>query len=100
MQTFEIGDRVVWTSQSAGYTKTKRGDVVAVVPREVRPFVKEKDVTYLGFGIRTKHNIFHYGMSRLGGGYSRNHQSYLVVVKNQLYWPIVSKLKLDCTGGE
>jgi len=36
-ESFNIGDFVEWTSQSAGYTKTKAGVVVQIVAAGTRP---------------------------------------------------------------
>ena len=68
---FKIGDIVTWRSQSSSYYKTKIGNIKAVVPA---------------------------GESAGNYGYQadmvlpRNHESYLVLVKNKLYWPRVCHL--------
>lgn len=68
---FKVGDRVTWTSSSAGVTKTKTGVIEAVIPAGQRAPGKNR-------------------------GYSRNHESYTVRVRNQsgsrLYWPLVAHL--------
>jgi hypothetical protein len=67
--SFNIGETVEWTSQSAGVTKTKRGQVVQLVqPRAWPP------------GIRNS-------------GAPRGHLSYVVKVGSYLYWPRVKNLK-------
>jgi hypothetical protein len=67
---FSVGDRVEWTSQSAGIVKHKEGDVVQVVPPGGYPV-----------GVRNP-------------GMSRNHLSYVVRVKRRgLYWPRASALR-------
>jgi len=81
--SFHVGDGVHWISQSFGYDRLKEGVVVAVVPAGAHPaahldpasqFCLPRDL-----------------------GKPRNHESYLVHVKNlsRLYWPRVSLLRLD-----
>lgn len=71
---FEVGDKVAWTSQAAGQSRTKIGVVIEVVPRGHRPKLK-------GIGLR------------------RNCESYLVKAHKEgetserKYWPRVSKLQ-------
>jgi hypothetical protein len=83
---FKVGDRVEWVSQSQGYTKSKSGEVVEVVPAGHTPATKYSDL-YRG----------------AGPGNSRRHESYVVAVRKvtrlprasvKHYWPIVSKLTL------
>lgn len=68
---FKVGDEVTWTSQAAGSSKTKTGIIVAlipprgIIPKAVRP---------------------------PGAGWPRNHESYVVQVGTQFYWPRVSHL--------
>lgn len=75
---FKVGDLVTWTSQSSGVVRTKKGEVVEVIPPGGRPNIQ-------------------------GAGSPRKHESYVVdaacvdVTKNKRwrkYWPIVSKLTL------
>lgn len=77
---FEVGDKVVWTSQAAGSWRTKTGTVVAVVP------------------------AFHYPPRvqppLIDAGGSRDHTSYVVHVPTpsgkgagKHYWPRVHNLK-------
>lgn len=76
---FKIGDKVQWTSQSGGSSKTKIGMVVKIIKNGSRPSPDE--IRY--------------------PGRARYHDSYLVSVKTgktekakeKLYWPIVSKLQ-------
>jgi hypothetical protein len=72
--TFELGDKVKWDSQAAGYIKTKKGKIVVVLPAGTRP----------GDGV-------------LAGlrypGKPRNHESYVVMVGEKYYWPRVAYLK-------
>lgn len=76
---FAVGDRVQWTSQSAGSCVTKVGTVEKVVRvfEDVQKITQELD----------------------GPGSPRPHTSYLVRVpaktsrgRGKLYWPVVSKL--------
>jgi hypothetical protein len=79
VSVFKVGDFVTWTSQSGSYRKTKIGEVVEVVPPRVKPNVR-------------------------GCGSSRNHESYVVRVREMfangrvrsslVYWPRVSHLSL------
>ena len=68
---FNLGDTVEWTSQSQGYTKTKRGVIIEVVPPNTTPHNK---IPLMGM--------------------SRNHESYIVKVKSKLYCARVKLLKL------
>ena len=81
----KLGDRVTWTSQAAGATKTKTGIIIGVVKAGSRPDrVKFKQ------------------LCKNGIGWSRNHESYVVSVdvgkrekgvSFRQYWPRVSALK-------
>lgn len=70
MKTFEVGDAVEWSSQSGSYSKKKTGVVEQVIPSGCRP----TDVRRCGF--------------------ARDHESYVVKVRNKLYWPRVSALSM------
>lgn len=76
---FHINQRVRWTSQAGGSTKTKSGIVVHVVnagcvpPRENFPSLHRSS----------------------GVGLPRDHESYVVRVGTKVYWPRVSGLHLD-----
>jgi hypothetical protein len=67
------GDIVTWTSQAAGASKAKTGEIVEVVAAGARPPGK-------------------------GWGWARDHESYLVRVpvgkRTRLYWPRASRLEL------
>ncbi len=83
----KVGDNVQWTSQSAGTVLTKIGKVIEVVPmgRAVDFSTAQR---YANVGCRLVN----------GGGYPRNHESYLVKVeqgkrKPLVYWPRVSALE-------
>lgn len=72
---FKIGDEVEWSTQANGYTRTKRGEVVAVVEAFHVPL--------------REHKIDRPGLSR-------EHESYIVRVRGQRtrnYWPRVSGLR-------
>lgn len=72
MSTFSVGDRVQWTSQSAGYTSTKIGVVETIIPAGATPPKTSKSPQ---------------------PGAARDHVSYLVRVKGKgLYWPRVKHL--------
>ncbi len=90
VQQFKVGDKVQWTSQAAGSTKTKVGVVVGVVPAA---------------SSIERHPVFRDWNERLcyGGGLLRNHESYLVAVeygtpqhgiRKALYWPRVKGLRM------
>ena len=71
----KVGDVVEWTSQAGGCTRTKRGEIVAVVPARTMPDTSK--------------------VSRYGGGMARGHESYLVKVPGKgTYWPRVAALRL------
>ena len=72
-----IGDVVVWTSQSRGYVRTKRGTILAVIPANKRPSKYDFPELHKGAGI----------------GAARNHTSYVVIVGSKLYWPVASNLE-------
>jgi hypothetical protein len=90
-EEFKIGDVVEWTSSSAGSTKTKCGEIVLVVAptragrHEARRYIADRSDTH---------------RSAFGGGWERDHVSYLVCVpgatpkaKPILYWPRAAALK-------
>jgi hypothetical protein len=74
----KVGDHVEWTSQAGGYTKKKRGVIVAVVPAhaDVRKHLPE-------------------GKTVDSGSLFRPQESYLVEVdgSNYLYWPRAKYLR-------
>jgi hypothetical protein len=71
---FKVGDRVEWTSQAAGVTRTKVGVVEHVVAPREDP------------GPMSKNRV---------PGMPRDHESYLVRVKGRgCYWPRVKALRL------
>jgi hypothetical protein len=81
-----IGKTVTWTSQSAGVSKTKTGKVVAVVAAGA----------IVGATIRRRPDLAKYRTcnSMPNPGITRDHNSVLVAVDNDLYWPLVSKLEV------
>jgi len=83
------GDRVKWTSQSAGFTTTKRGVIVAIVPAGVMP----EDCVPAGYRCHGPE----------GFGMARDHESYLVKVDGKgkgLYWPRVCHLHVSNAEGQ
>jgi hypothetical protein len=83
---YSNGDQVQWTSQAGGCAKTKIGAVVQIVVAGTMP---DWD------GLMNKHNA----NARYGGGLTRNHTSYVVLVPSAtgrgrptLYWPVASGL--------
>lgn len=75
---FAFGHEVEWTSEAAGYSRTKRGTVVGVVPSGLLPDSEQFPSLY----------------KRSGVGMPRSHESYVVKVKGRgLYWPRVKQLK-------
>lgn len=85
---FELHQKVAWVSQSNGTRKEKHGKVIRIVPTGQDPL-----------GGFTAWGDTH---SMPGGGFGnpRNHESYLVEVregkrKPKLYWPRVAALEED-----
>lgn len=74
----KIGDTVEWTSQAGGYSKTKRGVIVAVVRANQSPMCVG---TFRGLDV---------------SGMPRPHESYIVRTgpRGGFYWPRVSQLRL------
>jgi hypothetical protein len=73
---FKLGDRVRWTSQSAGFSVEKTGEIIEVVPPKTAPTTK---------------------LDR--PGLSRDHESYVVRARkpdgrSSKYWPKVKYLEL------
>lgn len=94
---FEINDKVLWASQSGGYSKVKIGTVVAIVP----------PLAYVSGIIRPSLNPGNHPKERKyreafdGGSLPRDHKSYVILVEPKsskgkaiLYWPRVSHLCL------
>ena len=75
---FEVGRTVVWRSQAQGLWKMKVGKIVEVVPQGERPSRQRFEILYKGAGV----------------GFSRKHESYVVMVGSRPYWPRVSALKI------
>jgi hypothetical protein len=71
--SFKKGDKVKWSSQASGVTKTKSGTIIEVVPA----FSQPKDI--------------HHNFRRCG---VRDHKSYVVGVVGVRYRPLVKNLKL------
>jgi hypothetical protein len=87
---FKVGDKVAWTSQAKGVKTEKHGEIVAVVP-----------ACWSINGIHREIVKATGASSTWGGGMPRDHESYLVLVrqggarKPKLYHPRVSALELD-----
>jgi len=88
---FKVGDRVKWTSQSGGFTRTKTGEIICVVHPGERPCGWARRCFTDDFAHLTERG---FSPSKLGGGFSRKHESYLVAVGAKLYWPRVKHLRL------
>lgn len=77
-----LGQIVEWTSSSSGVTRTKRGEIVCVVPEGLPPSRMHHDAY---FSVRNHESYvvraipFRNGAWQLGGA--------------KLYWPRVSQLK-------
>lgn len=78
---FKKGDMVKWTSKSCSHEYEKRGTVLEIIP--------EKEAPYLFF-LKYKKCKWEWG-----GGRPRDHESYLVLVGNKIYWPRVKHLEKD-----
>ena len=77
----KLGSHVTWTSQGGGYTRTKRGVVVAVVAAAWDPYAT---AFYAGLSVPPT------------WGRVRDHESYVVRVPGRgLYWPRVSGLRAE-----
>ena len=77
MTDFNIGDRVMWSSQAGGFHTTKTGTIAEVVAAGDRPDRDRFTRLYASSGI----------------GLPRNHTSYVVLVGNTPYWPRANKLQ-------
>lgn len=78
-----VGDLVTWKSQATGTVKTKRGEIVEVVPANESPKTPMRGISAL----------------------TRNHESYIVHVGSgtgmrNFYWPLVSRLNLVTPAAE
>jgi hypothetical protein len=81
-QQFKLGQKVKWTSHAAGFSKEKAGEVAAVVAAGAPPDAQIEELQNSGAVIRA-----------VGYGNARGHESYLVLVGKQLYWPRVAALR-------
>lgn len=77
----QVGEKVIWRSQSNGRATVKEGVVVIVVPAQVDP----RNIV-LPEGLVLPRNF---------NASPRNHTSYLIRVGKQkhLYWPLVKNLR-------
>ena len=85
---FKLNQRVAWVSPGRGVLKEKHGMVFRVVPPQQHPLG--------GFGFLADTHHLPGG----GFGFPRDHESYLVEVregkrKPKLYWPVVARLEED-----
>lgn len=80
-----VGKTVTWESQSHGIMKRKTGKVVAFVPGGGSP--RKAIATY---GLYTKST----SSSMPFPGNTRDHNSVLVDVDGNLYWPRISQLEV------
>ena len=81
---FKVGDKVTWTSQAAGISKTKIGEIFAVVPAGKHP---NTCVNYKGRQSPGRETLM-----------SRSEESYIVLAsdrpgRRKLYWPRTCQLK-------
>jgi hypothetical protein len=88
--TFKVDQQVQWQSSSGGSTTTREGKVIRVVDPG------QKKVGTLMYRLAQRLGA----KNEYGGGMSRNHQSYIVLVRSEkgrakprLYWPVASKLQ-------
>ncbi|MDY6957927.1 MAG: hypothetical protein SVK08_02100 [Halobacteriota archaeon] len=86
---YKIGSKVTWVSSSSGVGKRKTGEVIHIVPPNKDPGSVVDDLM-VKLGSR----------SAYGGGRSRDHESYLVLVPGKkkghspiIYWPKVKYIK-------
>lgn len=101
---FNIGDRVQWSSQSLGRTRTKSGTIIAVIPPDELPS------RFIPTEYRSRHKSWTPYVTR-------GHESYVVVgagvdrrkgeggglTQTVLYWPRVGTLEpltININGGE
>lgn len=86
MDKFSFGDVVRWTAKVEGEQPVKRrGVIVATVPPGADPLQHIPK----GFSSKTIDN-----KSR------KDHESYIVLVGQRIFWPAVGKLKLNVDGEE
>ena len=83
MPKFRAGEKVEWTSQAGGYTKTKTGVILVVVPAGVCPKKHANSLELV--------NV----LPPQYPGCPRDHETYLVQLgrRTRLYWPLVRNLK-------
>ena len=78
MKRIEFLQEVTWTSQSAGFLKTKTGKIVGVIPAGEKPSRQLFPELYRGNGIRFTA--------------PRDHESYVVDAGKKTYYPLVKYL--------
>jgi hypothetical protein len=81
-----VGKTVTWTSQAGGNSKVKTGTVVGLV----RP-----GLSVAGY-MRKRPDLARYRTynSMPNPGFTRDHNSLLIAVDNDLYWPLVARLEV------
>ena len=92
--SLKVGDKVKWTSQSAGSYVEKVGIVKGIVPPHTSPWDRMHD-------IRSQLGLPYFWKIMFDGWMPRNHESYLVECPGghtaraipRLYWPRVSQLE-------
>jgi len=93
---FKLNQRVAWVSQSSGTRKEKHGTVIRIVAAGEEPLDQHLVPEFGGAPSRWDA----WSMPGSGFGLPRNHESYLVEVregkrKPKLYWPVVARLEAD-----
>jgi hypothetical protein len=81
-EVIKVGDKVEWTSQSGGITRTKRGVIVEVVPPRSNP-----RMTITGAGMWRDHVSYAVRASVIDGSEAQKKRT-------KLYWPRVGSLRL------
>lgn len=72
---FNIGDSVTWTSQAAGFSVEKAGQIAEIVRAGAQPSRERFPALY-----------------KSGIGSPRRDVSYVVMVGRKAYWPLANKL--------
>jgi len=104
MSHFKEGDKVLWVSSG----KKKQGSIFCIIPAGQHPCALDyidgargrvKEIKSLEPCLLSHFDPLIHSISPLGGGYSRDHDSYIVAIKGKtktfLYWPNVKLLKED-----
>lgn len=91
---FKIGEQVAWSSQAGGFTATKIGEVVGIVPPNT--YISAANMRGVVFSDTADATL----TKRFDGG-KRDHESYIVKLRPGLseksspvlYWPRVKGLR-------